>query len=254
MSKKDERRFAAQMHIADMERRFRRDTSDSVATARLYNPGKASSLPVPAPRYGKTKIEVAGTDTVSAVLDAPPSGIVAVLDFASYRNAGGGYDNGAMAQEEAMCAESNLFNILDRMRSRFYEPNRKTINDNLYTDKALYLKSVAFERDPRCAFADVIVCAAPNAGAAKEKGRALSECEEAMRERCRAVLNVAAANNVDHLVLGAYGCGVFKNDPHFVANCFKEWLEEHPGCFEKVVFAILKGGENLGAFQEVFED
>ena len=252
MSRRDDRRDAAQMHIADMNLRYFRETQDSVATARLYKPGQASQMPVADARFEATAVEVVDSDTVSAVLAAPCLGVVAALDFASYRNPGGGYAGGSLAQEEAMCSESNLYNVLDQLRGRYYEPNKATINDNLYTDKSLYVNDVVFERGSVVRRADVIVCAAPNMGAALGNGRSVGECQEAMEERVRAVMSIAADNGVDHLVLGAFGCGVFKNDPGHVAGLFKTWLADYPGRFEKVVFAIPAGGANHEAFAEVF--
>ena len=254
MSKKDDRRFEAQMHIADMNRRYARETADSVAQTILYQPGKARNL-VPQPPHGtsRPKVVVKPTDTVSAILDGAGHGRVCALDFASYRHPGGGYANGSLAQEEAMCSESNLYNILDKHWTRFYEPNKSSLNDSLYTDKAMLVPDVIFERGRAKAIADVIVCAAPNIGAAKKNRVSDEECIQALSERIEAVMKIAAQNEADYLVLGAYGCGVFKNDPEKVAEMFMRWLDGNPGYFKEVIFAIKPGGPNFGAFKDVFD-
>ncbi|WP_404656163.1 TIGR02452 family protein [Kitasatospora sp. GAS204A] len=49
---------------------------------------------------------------------------------------------------------------------------------------------------------------------------------------------VAALYGVRELVLGAWGCGVFRNDPDVVAEAFEQALSCHGAAFGKVVFAI----------------
>ena len=173
------------------------------------------------------------------------------LDFASYTNPGGGYDRGAWAQEEALCAESNLFEILSGLRELYYTPNKQTIRGGLYSDRALYLTDVLFTAEAGPFKRDVIVCAAPNRSRAMEANRSAQECDNDMRRRVVTVLQIAADQHVESLVLGAFGCGVFGNDPVFVASAFKEWIDAHPGVFREVVFAV-PGGPNLSAFEDVF--
>lgn len=253
MSKKDDRRFEAQAHIAEMNRNYRREIADSVAGTKLYAPGKALTLDLTPPHGdGKPAVKVKATDTVSAILDSAGHGKVAALDFASYRHPGGGYSNGAMAQEEALCSESNLYNILNEHWGRFYNPNKNSLNDSLYTSKAMYVPGVIFQRGRAKSVADVIVCAAPNVGAAKKARVPEEECRQALAERIETVMAIAADQQVDCLILGAFGCGVFKNDPEQVARMFLKWLDAHPGHFREVIFAVMKGGSNLGVFKETY--
>ena len=72
-------------------------------------------------------------------------------------------------------------------------------------------------------------------------------------ERCKYVLDIARENNVNVLCLGAFGCGVFGNNPYFVAECFKILLETKNYDFDVVTFPI-PGGNNLEAFKELFKD
>ena len=248
MANKEQRRAAAQERIQLVEGLYKNEIQATVEGALLYEQ-------VPSPdgkpaRYATTEIEVADIDAVGAAAKA--QGKACVLDFASYLHPGGGYDRGAWAQEEALCAESNLFNILDRLRKVFYDVNRNTINDGLYTDRALYLTDVVFVPSSGTRKCDVIVCAAPNRRRALET-HSCNICDEAMASRVRTVMGIAAANEVDELVLGAFGCGVFGNNATFVARLFKEWLDQNPGIFRKVVFAV-PGGKNLAAFKEMFTE
>ena len=101
---------------------------------------------------------------------------------------------------------------------------------------------------------DVIVTAAPNRKAALSAGCSEDECREALKERIDTVMSIAADNNVDTLIAGAFGCGVFGNDPTQVAEMFKAWTEEHPGVIDTVMLAIPdENSANYKAFSEVFE-
>ena len=253
MSQRDIRREEAQAHIIDMRQRYHREIESSIASTRIYSSKKTADVEIPSPRFTSTAVCVEPLDSVSAVFAHIDDGKVALLDFASYRHPGGGYDNGAWAQEEAICAESDLFNVLDAMRPHYYDANQKAINRSLYADKGMYVPDIVFERGESAVFADVIVCAAPNSGAAMKNGVLWDECINAMRSRIESVMRMAAVNEPDCLILGAFGCGVFRNSPEDVANMFKEWMEAHPGQFAKVVFAIMPDGPNLPAFEKVFQ-
>ena len=78
--------------------------------------------------------------------------------------------------------------------------------------------------------------------------------EKILKERIEFVLKIAQDNGVDNLILGAYGCGVFGQNPTEVAEIFKECLNtSHKNCFSKVIFAISTGRDNnLQAFGKVF--
>lgn len=249
MPTKDERKVEAQKHIALVKGVFAAETAKAVQSAVLYEDGEGRDLELPEPRFDGTDIRVERTDAAEALVRA--KGKACVLDFASYRFPGGGYLNGAWAQEEALCSVSNLQPILEGLSGVYYEPNRQSMRGGLYTDRALYLTDVVFTVDGRMKKRDVIVCAAVNRRFALENHRSEAECDIDMRHRVHAVMGIAAANQVDTLVLGAFGCGVFGNDPALVATAFCDWLAAHPGLFERVVFAI-PGGVNLAAFQEAF--
>ena len=92
----------------------------------------------------------------------------------------------------------------------------------------------------------------------EEKDRMISDKEntEVLQSRIKFVLDMAKVNNVDTLILGAYGCGVFGQNPTEVAEIFKECLNtSHKNCFSKVIFAIPKGRDNnLQAFEKAFRE
>lgn len=181
-----------------------------------------------------------------------------ILNFASSKNPGGGFESGAMAQEEALCYASNLHDCLKRHIS-FYEYNKEHLNKSQYSDGIIYTKNVLFFRNkfnntnPK--FADVITCAAPNWGASKRLGVTLKENNETMSRRIEQVIKVAIANEVKVIVLGAFGCGVFKNDPNYVAKEMFRLLktEGYDKYFEEVIFAMNENkGKNVEAFKRTF--
>ncbi|MBF9070033.1 TIGR02452 family protein [Streptacidiphilus fuscans] len=197
-------------------------------------------------------------------------GSVAVLNFASARNVGGGYLGGARAQEEDLCRQSLLHPCL-LTAPEYYDAHRAS-DDLLYSDRLIWSPAVPVHRGERgellaqpCAVS-FLTCPAPNAGALlrrdgrdpEARARILSRIGETLTRRAGRVLGVAAGEGVRDLVLGAWGCGVFRNDPREVAEAFRAWLR--PGAafadtFDRVVFAVWDRAEpspNRAAFAEVF--
>lgn len=101
---------------------------------------------------------------------------------------------------------------------------------------------------------DVITCAAPNFSAgAKYANVDPATNSKALFSRIRFVLDVAAAQKVDTLVLGAFGCGVFGQNPTEVAEIMRDLAEKYP--FAEVIFAIPDPNhENYVSFAKVFDN
>jgi uncharacterized protein (TIGR02452 family) len=201
-------------------------------------------------RGKETDIIYMECDTVTAVLDQYDiRKHMAVLNFASYKNPGGMFLEGSMAQEEALCHESTLYNVLDHFRDSYYSENSKHLNRALYTNKALWTPNIRFQRDDvkqefyREAECSMITCAAPNySAAAKYQNVSPEENDRVLYDRCRFVLSVAAYHPIDTLVLGAFGCGVFGQDAYRVGQIWGSLLaKDFSGVFERVVFACLPG-------------
>jgi uncharacterized protein (TIGR02452 family) len=228
----------------------------------LYAPGQLTSAEPRERRPGPKRVEVTGETTASAGrrLVAEGEAHVAALNFASAKNAGGGFLSGAKAQEEDLARCSALYTCLLKQR-RYYEVNRAT-ESFLYTDHLIYSPDVPFFRDERLALLDapftmsVVTSPAPNAGEAlRRDAGARGAIREALQRRAADVLAAMALHGHRTLVLGAWGCGVFRNDPREVADVLAGWLV-HPrfeGAFDRVVFAVYDRGEakpNLRAFEE----
>ena len=215
------------------------------------------------PKHHQTHIEVRNETTFQALARLAPktTGHLACLNFASAKNPGGGFLNGAIAQEEALAAASGLYPCLLR-QPEYYERNRAH-RSALYLDLAIYSPLVPFIRDDSGALlakpvlASVITAPAPNAGAiANNEPGNLSKVRPALERRAELVLGVAVVEKVDHLVLGAWGCGVFRNDPELVAHTFKNLLgEKYSGAFTNVAFAVFDRSPTQGthrAFASAF--
>lgn len=249
MPTKEERRKEAARHTGMVKGLFASEIAQTVESAVLYEDGEGRELPLPEPRFEKTAVKVEWTGI--ATVASSSYGKVCLLDPANYRTPGGNYLGGGWSPEEQICAESNLFPILEGLREAYYDGNKQTGRGGLFTDRALYLSDVIFTTGGIMQKRDVIVCAPPNRRFALENHRSEAECDIDLANRVSTILHIAAAHEVDTLVLNAFGCGFFDNDPSKVAGLFKTWLDAHPGQFQRVVFAIA-GGPSLDVFRQVF--
>lgn len=230
----------------------------------LFRPDDLEALFRQAPGQGVfPAVEVIDATTCDAAqsLSAEPGGVV-LLNFASARNPGGGFLGGARAQEEEVCRCCGLYPLLVSQRE-YYDENRAQ-RSALYTDYMIYSRDVPFFRtsakDPwldKPFVASVITAPAPNAGAiAQNERKELKLVRETFARRWRNVLLVAAERGHRTVLLGAWGCGAFRNDPVVAAETIQSWLVDprFAGCFDKVVFAIPGGGrsgDNLEVFRRV---
>lgn len=178
---------------------------------------------------------------------------VAVHNFASTYSPGGGVANGAMAQEESLCQCSNLYFCLNSAEpwKKFYLPHHKKLHNTVYNDDIIYTPNImVFKTDdmiPKLMnqedwyTTDVITCAAPNLKGIKITDSQLLFIHE---KRLRRILDVAVLNNIDTIILGAFGCGAFHNNPQIVANAAKNVLTEYMYAFKNIEFAIFCNPNN----------
>lgn len=244
------------------------DVKRAVAGTRLYLPDDALNVtpdeigagPIPS---GASRIEVTNETTLEAarqLADTDLAGTdLACLVFASAKNAGGGFLTGAQAQEESVARASALYACLTAV-PEFYAFHREQ-GDLRYSDRVIYSPGVPVFRDDKGRFLDepylvtFLTSAAPNAGAI---GRSQPEVADtipaALRARAARVLDIAAAHGHRRLLLGAWGCGVFRNDPALVAGAFAEALRKRDR-FDFVRFAVLDrqpGTPTYAAFAQAF--
>ncbi|HET9627405.1 MAG TPA: TIGR02452 family protein [Kofleriaceae bacterium] len=243
------------------------------AGTRLYERG-VDVLPAAANARAMA-ISVTDETVIAAVRRlAPTAGHLACLNFASAKNPGGGFLTGAHAQEEAIARASALYPC-QLTQPAHYERNRAH-RSGLYLDLAIWSPHVPVFRDDAGAWlaaplpVSIITCAAPNAGAyrgdrveaagqgdrAAHDAQTEAEIAAVLDRRARFVLAIARHHAVDTLVLGAWGAGVFSNDPEVVARAFRDPLrQELAGAFAQVVFAVpgsVETSDNHRAFVAAF--
>lgn len=247
----------AKKHTAEMAVRYAEEINSAVANSVIYRDD--SLPPLPANPNHSTKLGVFDeTSTRQIYENALSDHKIAVLNFASYVQPGGEFLTGSIAQEECLCHESFLYNVLSRMTD-FYATNNENLNYGLYRNAAIYTPGVIFENSEHSLknIGDVITCAAPNNRAfLHEFDRSDASMNHvALVSRIGFILHVAAVNHVETLILGAFGCGAFGQDATEVATIFKYLLENNfKGYFQRVAFSIPKDGKfcNLQKFQRVF--
>ncbi|MBD0737097.1 TIGR02452 family protein [Streptomyces sp. CBMA29] len=218
---------------------------------RMYGPGPVAVPGEGAWGDGPVRCEVTPESSMEAaarlVAADTSGGPVAVLNFASARNPGGGYVKGAQAQEEALCRSSALYPCL--LRAPGFYAHHRADTDVFYSDRVIHSPAVPVFRDDRGTLLDVpyavgfLTSPAPNAGViARTTPERTPLVGAALDARAERVLEVAAVHGYRRLVLGAWGCGVFMNDPARVAAAFARLLTgdgRFVGAFDQAVFAVL---------------
>jgi uncharacterized protein (TIGR02452 family) len=236
---------------------IRDEVAYAVAGTRLYTP--EDPLPGPVLDKGLPRVEVINQSTLDAAhrLARDGGSEPACLVFASARNPGGGFLNGAQAQEESLARASALYACLTSVPD-FYTYHRER-PELTYSDRVIFSPSVPVFRDDKGRLLDTpyrvafLTAAAPNYGAIlRNQPEHADAVPEILHRRAGRVLDIAAAHGRRRLVLGAWGCGVFANLPVVVARAFAEQLARPRG-FELVVFAVLdrqRGTPTFAAFAE----
>jgi|SRR5690606_7080242 len=188
------------------------------------------------------------------------------LNFASAKNPGGGFLRGSIAQEETIARSSALYQTLIA-HPEYYEENKKSQKDNvgIYLDYAIYSPNVPVIRNDNGDWLDepylisVVTSPAPNRRAILSEGEVTKDLDDRIRfvfaRRMLQVLRIMAENGHRTIILGAWGCGVFGNDPCVVSKMFKSALDEVP-YFDEIIFAIYDkpDSEVMRAFKETFHD
>lgn len=171
---------------------------------------------------------------------------IGALNFASAKNPGGGFLNGSQAQEESIARSSALYASLVTCKAEYYDYNRRQ-NTLLYSDRMIYSPECTIFREEDSSLlatpyeVDVLTSPAPNKGAIKQNKRSeIKQVPDTFERRIRLMLSLFAQRGCNVLVLGAWGCGVFGNEPGDVAALFEKILVEEgfAALFDEVCFAI----------------
>ena len=230
----------------------------------LYAPEDITALALPtAAGAPRARIEITSETTSAAarrLYEREGVRDAAAHNFASAKRIGGGFLTGSNAQEEDLCRCSALFKCLES-QPRYYQANRAQ-GGCLYTDHAIWSPRVPFFRDDTLAlteepyFVSVVTMPAPSARDLEKYPLVRrGDLDAVLQTRALKVLQVAADRQHRTLILGAWGCGAFRNPATVVARAFADALEQMPGAFDRVVFAIYertKDGPNRVAFERRF--
>ncbi len=213
------------------------------------------NVPSLIPGTEHTVIQVQDQDTIHGAQDLINAGClkVAMLNFANRHSPGGGYVNGANAQEEDLCRRTTLYPVLDNLRNKgqyrihheelIYTPNVKIFRESHHHNFKLLDHPTSVQ---------VLTQAAYN----QKRGGKHADCVSAREfetgtlNKIRLQLRVAKQNGCDAIVLGAFGCGAFRNNPEVVSNLYVQVLNEaeFANQFRFIRFAI-PGGDNLNVFR-----
>ncbi|MDE5588312.1 MAG: TIGR02452 family protein [Acetatifactor sp.] len=242
---------------------IKEDMEQSIRRSTLISPAEGEKI---LEKYSvcancsQPETRVDNTSTVDAIRLLAEEGKtdIGVLNFASAKNPGGGFLNGAKAQEESLTVSGTLYPTLTA-HEEYYKENRAH-RSMMYLDYGIYSPEVVFFRDGAFRLtetpvkASVLTLPAVNMGQVILKGENEEDAKRVMRRRMKLALGIFAEQKAKHLVLGAYGCGVFRNDPREVAAWWRELLEEGMGqYFDSVFHAVLDNSREqccIKAFQE----
>lgn len=223
----------------------------------------------------KAKIVVSKKRTFEAAAGYS-SGSICVHNFASATNPGGGVVKGSSAQEECLCRCSTLYFCLniDQMWNKFYIPHRNEQNP-IHNGDIIYTPSVVvFKKDSATPFmlpekdwydVNVVTCAAPNLRLKPNNAMNSGDGKNPVKindkdlllihkARLQRILNVSLLEGNETVILGAFGCGAFENNPEIVARAAKEVISEYLYSFKNIEFAVYcspKDDRNYKTFERV---
>ena len=232
-----------------------RDAVQAACAARVSIPPDVALPGGERTAFTETRVQVTNETTLGASLRFIERGLRPLaLNFANGVHPGGGFLRGARAQEETLCRSSALY--LTLVGDPMYEEHRKRpLPDS--TDWAILSPDVpVFRTDDGTELQSpwllrFITCAAPYAPYIGQP-----QAGDLLQKRIHRVLAIARSYGYSALVLGAWGCGAFDNDPRRTAADFRHALEnDFSGAFSDIVFAITDWSPErkfLGPFRDVF--
>jgi uncharacterized protein (TIGR02452 family) len=222
---------------------------------RLYKPAELDELRADTKYTNsfETRYEVRNETTLDAARRLAGEGEenVMILNFASAKNPGGGFLGGALAQEECVARATGMYPCL--LKANEYYVYHRKLDTCLYSDHMIYSPLVPILKSEDGELLDEVVCTgiitspAVNAGAVrKNEEKNADKIVPVMRKRIEKLLALCLHHQHTTLVLGAWGCGVFRNDPGIISELFREALTGNfANQFKRIVFAVKTSDENV---------
>jgi len=215
---------------------------DAVREVKFYTPeqtadllGRAVSRPL---RQAPARIVLVNQDTLEAAValhrgrEAGEKPVL-ILNFANPHRPGGGIRAKPGTQEEHLCVKTTLLCSLETQEAwPFYQTNLDC-GTQAQTDSILFSPNTMVIRNPDLSLREdpfpvaVMTVSAPIASRMEQEE--LPNLENILCSRIHGMLRAAAAEGYTRLVLGAWGCGNFGNDPELVARLFRDALKEPAG-------------------------
>jgi len=266
--------FRDSEHFYSTDKDLIKTVESSIRKQKFIPEGITLTVP-PSLKQKKAKVVVSSKRSLEAAEAYAKQGKkVCVLNFASATNPGGGVVNGSSAQEECICRCTTLYPCLntDAMWTAFYKPHRKAANP-LYNNDCIYTPDVCvFKSDtnfpeilPKDEWwnVNILTCAAPNLRErlsnamnphAGDKAFKITptELEKLLTKRIRRIFEIAVANGNEVLILGAFGCGAFRNPPEIVAKVFNTVMQDFITYFDAIEYAVYHSEREIENY-EVFK-
>jgi len=242
-----------------------RELASCIAQTKCYDPEQIEQIQKEVmasnPQFSNTEFAVRNETTLigaKIMAQTQQFASIGVLNFASAKNPGGGFLRGTQAQEESLARSSGLYKSLLKC-PEYYDFHRSN-RSLLYSDRMIYSPGCpVFKKDDGTLLStsyivDFITSPAPNAGEIEKKqSQDKGKISEVLYVRGAKLLSLAAYHQCDALVLGAWGCGVFRNDPAIVAQMFADLLlanGQFSGRFKSVLFSVLDTRGERKIFRE----
>lgn len=207
-----------------------------------------------------TEFEVNGLTTLNSVQrELEDSQRVVCLNFASARNPGGGFLNGSQAQEESIARATGLYPC--QLKAKEYYVQNRLIKTCIYTDHMIYSPQVPILKDEDGVLLEevvqvsIITAPAVNTGVVlRNEPENIEFIEARMSQRIDMVLAICREKEYETLVLGAWGCGVFRNDPIVISQMFYNLLNgKYKNQFKRIVFSVYSKNEKfIKPFEALF--
>ena len=235
-----------ELHVKEMKDNYSDFIKNSVDNTKLYDDNNLKIKKLKQ-KFAPDVSLIDATTSAAIFKYAQGTQKVCALNFASFTHPGGGYIIGSHAQEEALCADSCLYNVLSEFQE-YYEYNKEHQHNGLYENRALYSPKVIFNSKNMKAKCDILTCASPNKNLFIDNG---NKNKKALKSRIKFILNIIREEHPDIVILGAFGCGAFGQNPKAVSNYFYEMIDEYLQEDIKVIFAIPKSNNgNYDVFAE----
>lgn len=264
MNPKEERRlvFKDTMDWINEDPDLKHSVSASIQNTKVYYENDYPQFQSNAASMDITVTKERTFEAVKRLKEEFPDAKIAAMNFANAFHPGGGVKNGAGAQEECLCRCSTLYPCIASKQAAGYYRHHQDLAGRIATDSLIYTPDVTVcktdtdipERMLKEDWyqTDVITIAAPNLC-----GMVLSfqQLYSIHFQRITHMLTVAAHENTDILVSGAFGCGAFRNDPSAVSKAFQDAIVSFPHVFEHICFAVYcspADSTNYDSFMKTF--